>query len=64
MFILENVLEKIFKTISKNIPLDHLDHFCRKMQLDNDTIVDIENNRLVMFNDQYSMKYSILFCMD
>ncbi|KAM3821018.1 leucine-rich repeat and death domain-containing protein 1 [Vipera latastei] len=41
----QNVLEKIFKTISKNIPLDHLDHFCRKMQLDNDTIVDIENNR-------------------
>lgn len=48
VLLVEKILEKVLKTIASNIPFEHFEFFCQKLQLKGAMIKTIESDRLVI----------------
>lgn len=48
VLLLEKILGKVMQTITNNIPFEHFEFFCQKLQLKNAMIKTIESDRLVI----------------
>ncbi|KYO26649.1 leucine-rich repeat and death domain-containing protein 1 [Alligator mississippiensis] len=55
----DKILHKVLKIIAGNVPLEHFEFFCQKLQLTNAEIKDLENNRALELEGKISCALGI-----